>query len=181
LYLLPAQLFLENIPLIKLYFMETIELLFGHGDQLTWYQMSIRGIVIFFDTLIMLRITGQRTFGQKSTVDNVIIIILGAVLSRAVVGASPFVPVTITAFVIIVLHRLIATLCFHNKPFDKLINGSHYSLYANGTENSRNMKRTLISQDDVDEQVRIKMKSETKDNIKEIIFEKNGEVSMIQK
>ena len=87
--------------------MKWIHILFGHGSELDTLQMTVRGIVIFALTLVMIRLAGQRTFGKRSPVDNVVIIMLGAVLSRAVVGASPFIPTVVASFAIVLIHRLL--------------------------------------------------------------------------
>src|SRR5215831_11046179 len=75
--------------------MEWIRILFGEGKDLDCLQMSCRAVVAFFITLVLIRMAGIRTFGKKSAFDNVIIIMLGSILSRVVVGASPFIPTTL--------------------------------------------------------------------------------------
>jgi uncharacterized membrane protein YcaP (DUF421 family) len=68
--------------------MQLLVSIFGEGRDLSVLQMSFRAVVVFLLALLMLRITGQRTFGQKTAVDQVVMIILGAVLSRGVTGSS---------------------------------------------------------------------------------------------
>lgn len=75
----------------KLPAMDWIKVFFGEGKDLDALQMSCRSVVTFIIALVLLRLAGIRTFGKRSAFDNVIIIMLGSILSRVPVGASPFV------------------------------------------------------------------------------------------
>jgi uncharacterized membrane protein YcaP (DUF421 family) len=108
--------------------MEWINHLFGSGEHLNWVQMSSLAAVSFFFALVLLRIAGMRTFGGKSAFDNVILIILGAVLSRAIVGSSPFIPVMISCFAMVIIHRLLAWVSLYNDFIGWLIKGEHQCL-----------------------------------------------------
>ncbi|HEY5535494.1 MAG TPA: hypothetical protein VIL99_11265, partial [Ignavibacteria bacterium] len=74
--------------------------LIGEGNDPNPYQMAIRAFIVFIIALVFLRLSGRRTFGMFSPFDNVISVLLGAVLSRAVIGASPFFSTIIAALVI---------------------------------------------------------------------------------
>ena len=160
--------------------MEWIYDIFGHGKNLDTLQMSSRAILVFFIALILLRIAGVRTFGKKTAFDNVIIIMLGSVLSRAVVGASPFLPITVASLVFVIVHWLLARLSFKNKLIGKLVKGEKISLYENGKENLKNMAHAKISHDDLLEGVRVKTNASDLANVKEIFIERNGELSVIK-
>lgn len=161
--------------------METIIKLFGEGEKLSWYQMSMRGVVIFVATLIMLRIAGQRTFGKRSPVDNVIIIILGAVLGRGIVGASPFIPVLVSSFFIVILHRFLGWLSFKNDQIGQLVKGGKRVLFEKGKLLKDNMERSLISEKDIHEGIRLQTNADDLDSIHQVFVERNGEISVVKK
>ena len=83
--------------------MNWMDALFGHGRDLDALQMSCRAVVIFVIALLLLRIAGIRTIGKKSAFDQVIIIMLGAILSRPVVGASAFLPAVISSLTFVLV------------------------------------------------------------------------------
>jgi len=161
--------------------MEWTDIVFGHGTDLNSLQMSARAILIFFITLLLLRIAGIRTFGKKSAFDNVITILLGSILSRAVVGASPFIPTTIGCLAFVLVHWLLARLSFRSDRIGRLVKGEKASLYANGQENEPNMKRAHISQKDLLEGIRLKINERSFEEVEEIFIERNGEISVIKK
>jgi hypothetical protein len=70
--------------------MKWIVWLFGQGSELEIWQMMARAVAIFFIALLLIRASGRRFFGQHAPFDACVTVLLGAVLSRAVAGASPF-------------------------------------------------------------------------------------------
>ncbi|MDR6807277.1 uncharacterized membrane protein YcaP (DUF421 family) [Dyadobacter sp. BE34] len=161
--------------------MEILTQLFGEGENQTALQMSARAVVIFIITLILLRIAGRRSFGMKSPFDNIIVILLGAILSRAVVGASEFVPTIASATVIAVLHRLGAWLGALNLRFGALIKGRKIVLFEKGELKHDNMRRALISESDLYASLRNDMHLESFERIESAYMENNGQISFVRK
>jgi len=161
--------------------MEKVINIFRTSTQLDVLEMTIRGIVVFIIALLILRVGGKRTFGRQSPSDNVIMIMLGAVLSRAIIGASPFLPVIVASLGIVLVHRLLTWISFNNRSTGNVIKGKAITLFKDGKENKINMKRTLISHDDLMEGVRLQINSDSLENITEIFIERNGEISVVKK
>jgi uncharacterized membrane protein YcaP (DUF421 family) len=161
--------------------MDAILLLFGQGRTLDPLQMAARAIVVFLIALVLIRFSGRRSFGQRSSFDSVVVILLGATLSRAIVGASPFVATVVASFMIVGGHRLLAWACMRSRPLERLVGGVEREVFSNGTFNSREMDAALISRTDVQESVRQKTGSRSMDNVAAAILERNGEVSVIRK
>ena len=155
--------------------------LFGEGKDLNVLQMCCRAVVTFFITLILIRIAGIRTFGKKSAFDNVIIIMLGSVLSRVVVGASPFLATTAACLAFVLVHWLLAWISLYNDGIGRLVKGERSTLYENGSENKKNMRKARISQKDLLESLRLKINEETFERVERIIIERNGEISIVKK
>jgi uncharacterized membrane protein YcaP (DUF421 family) len=161
--------------------MDWIQLLFGEGKDLNALQMTSRAVVLFFIALALIRIAGIRTFGKKSAMDNVIIIMLGSILSRGVVGASPFFPTVTGCLAFVLVHRLLAWVSLYSDRIGAFVKGEKLSLYANGAFNKKNMRRARISDKDIEEGLRIAINGESLDGVEEIFIERNGEISVIKK
>lgn len=161
--------------------MELTETFFGHGKDLNMLQMCSRALVVFFIALIMVRIAGRRTFGKRTAFDNTLAIILGAVLSRAIVGASPFVPTVCCSLLLVLLHRLLAYACIKSSFIDHYLKGSSMPLYQNDTVNTQNLTKSLFTEKDLMGDVRLKGNATKLDEIHEIYMETSGEVSVIRK
>jgi uncharacterized membrane protein YcaP (DUF421 family) len=154
---------------------------FGQGKDLTASQMSCRGIVVFVIALILIRISGRRSFGIRTPLDNIILILLGAILSRAVVGASAFVPVIVACFAIVLLHRFVGWLITKSRFFARLIESDKIMLFENGRFLPHNLMRVQLTEEDVMQGVRKSALTEDLHEIKQIYIERNGEISAIRK
>lgn len=161
--------------------MDIIIKIFGEGKDLDTLQMTCRGIVVFFIALILIRISGRRSFGVRSPLDNIVLILLGAVLSRAVVGASAFVPVVSVCLVIVILHRIFGWLISHYEWFARLTEGNKMLLFENGKFIDDNVRRALVCKEDIMQGIRETALTEDLDQIEKIYMERNGQISAIKK
>jgi uncharacterized membrane protein YcaP (DUF421 family) len=89
--------------------------LYADSHTITDVQLMMRAVVIFFATLVLLRLSGKHTFGGSAAFDIVVKTILEAVLSRAVVAASPFVGTLLAGLVLVGLHRSLARAAFRSE------------------------------------------------------------------
>ncbi|PWT73091.1 MAG: hypothetical protein C5B59_14220 [Bacteroidetes bacterium] len=160
--------------------MDWVDTFFGHGKDLNSLQMSCRAIVIFFITLILLRIAGIRTFGKKSAFDNVIIIMLGSILSRAVVGASPFLPTCVSSLAFVLIHWALGKLSYYFDFVGKIVKGEKISLFRNGNLNNKAMRRASISLKDLEEGLRLSLNDSDWAKVKEMFLERGGEISVVK-
>ncbi len=161
--------------------METLIKIFGQGHDLTILQMVARGIVIFIIALIIIRLSGRRSFGMHMPLDNVITILLGAILSRAVVGASPFIATVVTCFIIAIAHRICSTFAFYNNTFGHLTKGEEMILYVDGELRENNLKRCMISKKDLVEGIRLNANINSLEEAECVYMERNGQISVIKK
>ncbi|MGZ3900960.1 MAG: DUF421 domain-containing protein [Bacteroidia bacterium] len=161
--------------------MNRIVEIFGEGKDLTAFQMSMRAILVFLLGIVLVRIAGRRAFGMREPFDNVLSILLGAVLSRGVVGASPFLPTIAACLAIVIMHLIFGKLSYYSSIFGKIIKGEIKVLYENGRMNRKNMCRCMISEKDLLESVRRNAAVESLDEVKVVYLERNGEMSVIKK
>ena len=157
-----------------------IEHLFGSGDELGVLQMSARAFLMFFIALILVRISGRRSFGAGSPFDNIVVIMLGAILSRGVVGASPLVSTIGAGIVICVVHRLLAILAARSHTAGRYLKGGHGLLYKNGELNKKAMQRFNLSVGDVEQGVRLAGNVGSLEEVREVWMERSGQISVIK-
>jgi uncharacterized membrane protein YcaP (DUF421 family) len=163
---------------------EVLDFLFGlHVDShsITAVQMLTRAILIFFATLALLRLSGKHTFGGSAAFDMVVKIMLGAVLSRAVVAASPFWGTLLAGFALVVLHRLLAWASFRSAWVGKLVKGEASQLLAHGQPLPDQLSKVSISEKDLLEGLRENSNLSSLDQAEAMYLERNGSLSVIKK
>jgi uncharacterized membrane protein YcaP (DUF421 family) len=157
----------------------SFEDLFGSGRDLDALQMGMRAFVLFFVMLALLRLSGMRAFGRKSSFDAVVAITLGAVLSRVIVGASPAVPTIVAATVLAGMHRIVAVVAATVPTIERLVKGASHWIYRGGIFNLHRMHVAGISKADVEEAVRKRGHADTLRDVREVRLEANGELTVV--
>src|SRR6187549_3861604 len=93
------------------------------ATELTFTQISLRGIIVFVAALAIVRCGDRRFLSQKTAFDAVLGFILASMLARAVNGTAAFFPTLGGGFVLVVLHRLLALCSRRSHGFGVLIKG----------------------------------------------------------
>lgn len=156
---------------------DLFDTLFGSGDELDALQMSLRAAAVFLLALTMIRVSGRRSFGQHRPFDACATVLLGAVLSRAVVGASPFGPTMAAGAVIVLLHRLIAMASLRWPRVEQLVSGDKIELVRDGLRDPHEMRQGLITPRDLDEAIRKKLGDEQR-HVYRAVLERDGEITI---
>lgn len=158
-----------------------LDALIGSGTDLSVSQMTVRGVIVFILALAMLRIAGRRSFGVGTPFDHVVTILLGAILSKAVAGSSPFVPTLVTSGCLVVLHRGLAWLVFRFPRISRVVEGQKILLFTKGKFLTENHKKALVQKENIYQGVRKAMQTENMDMIDKVYMERNGEICAVKK
>ena len=164
-------------------FYDFISPLLGLGVEaknLTFLQISLRGIVVFLVTLLMVRLSSRPSLAEKTAFDAVLLVILASVLSRAINGSATFFASIGASFVLVFVHRFFAWIACRSHAFGKLIKGCPVVIVENGRIDWRMMRRHQISQHDLEEDLRLDAEIEDLSKVRIARVERSGDISFIK-
>jgi uncharacterized membrane protein YcaP (DUF421 family) len=148
--------------------------------QLTFLQISIRGVIVFAATLVMVRISSKRSLAEKTAFDATLLVIIASVLARAINGSAAFWPTLGAGFVLVVIHWLLGIAAFYSHRFGILIKGKAVVLVENGKLQRKNMRLNHISEHDLEEDMRLDAATEDLSKIRVARIERSGDISFIK-
>lgn len=158
--------------------------LLGLGQQpatLTFLQISLRGVIVFAATVVIVRCGDRRFLSQKTAFDAVLGFILASMLARAVNGTSAFFPTLGGGFVLVMLHRALAYWSRRSHGFGYLIKGQSDILIRDGRLNEALAIRDRLSEHDILEDLRLHGNVREIADVELAVFERNGQISVVPK
>jgi len=165
-------------------FWSSFETLLGLGVEprnLTFVQISLRGIIVFLATLAMVRLGHKRSLSHKTPFDAILLVILASVLSRAINGSSAFFATLGGCVVLVLLHRFLAYLAFYSHAFGILVKGRADVIVSNGQYDFEAMRRNHISPHDLEEDLRLDAHLDDLSQVRAARIERSGDISFIKK
>lgn len=150
-------------------------------EDLTFVQISLRGVIVFIATLIMVRLGHKRSLSRKTAFDAVLLVILASVLSRAINGSAAFFATLGGGLVLVLLHRLLALIAYHSHWFGNLIKGQPDLIVEDGNLVLPSMRRNHISRHDLEEDLRLGARLEDASKVRMARVERSGDISFIEK
>jgi uncharacterized membrane protein YcaP (DUF421 family) len=152
----------------------------GKASELTLLHISLRAFFIFVVGLALVRIGDRRSLSEKTAFDAIFIVLIGSMLSRAINGTAPFFTTIAAGIVLMVIHRACAFGACKSHAFGKLLKGKPVTLIRNGKIDHAEMRRSLVSEHDLEEDLRLEAKTEDVSTIAFARLERSGDISFIK-
>lgn len=146
--------------------------------DLSALNMGLRALLIYIIGIILVRVTTERLAGKPTTFDIMIALILGSVISRAINGDAPIMTTLVAAFVLVAVHYIFSVITFYSSKAGIILKGKPTILIEDGKIIWYNLRKSLISENDLLSSLRLKGKSSPKE-VKLAVLERNGEISVI--
>lgn len=149
--------------------------------ELTFLQISLRGLVVFVLTLVIIRLGHKRSLARKTAFDAVLLVILASVLARAINGSASFFATLGGSLVIVLFHRLLGLASCRWHRLGTLMKGVPEILVLDGERKTKVMRRNHISDHDLDEDMRLEAKTDDLSKVRIARIERSGDISFIKK
>jgi uncharacterized membrane protein YcaP (DUF421 family) len=144
-----------------------------------WWELVVRGVVVYGFLLIMLRISGKRQVGQMAPFDLVLLLVLSnAVQNSMNAGDNSLIGGLISAATLIGLNYLVSLLTYQNKTIEAVIEGRPQILIHNGRLFEDEMQKAKLTHHELNAALR-KSGCDSVDDVHTAILENSGTISVV--
>lgn len=139
-----------------------------------------RAAAIYLALLIVFRIAGRRALSDITTLDFLLLLVIGQATGQALLGDDHSVTNAVLVIISLILFDLGFSLLKRRSSWALLhLEGEPMIVVEQGRLLRRRMDRARISESDILEAARISQGLERLDQIKFAILERNGQISII--
>lgn len=144
-----------------------------------WWELVIRGVVIYAFLLFMLRMTGKRQVGQLAPMDLILLLILSNAVQNAMnAGDNSLLGGIIIATTLIMINWLVSYTGYRIPSFEKIVDGQPLELIRDGKIVASVLSDEHITRAELDAALRIAGAFELS-TVKRASLETNGHVSVL--
>lgn len=142
-------------------------------------ELLLRGTIMFFALLLLMRFVGQREAGGLGMTDLLVIVLVGGALGDGMTGggvqmADGLIPVAVVMF----WSATMDALTYRWPALSSLLKGRAKPLIKDGRLDRRVMRRELISMDELNSQLR-EHELEDISQVHRAHLEPNGDISIV--
>lgn len=148
--------------------------------ELTGYWLIVFSTaVVYIFIIVALRLFGKTEIAQLSVVDLVFILLISNAVQNAMVGPDATLAGGLIAATTLFVMDFLFKTCLYRIPwFNKLLQGSPSVLVRQGQINQRNMKRAMLTEDELNEALREHGVERVRD-VDLAILEVDGNISVL--
>jgi len=160
---------------------ELIKVITEQGEKLNYWQMVIRGLLIFITTIIIVRLGKRKFLGKNSAVDIILAVIIGSVASRAINGSGYLFSTLLTIVFLIACHWFLSYITLKSEKFASFLEGFGYQLIKDNKIDEEALRIQHFRKEELLEAARLRGNLSDISKIKEAYLESNGSISIIKK
>lgn len=139
-----------------------------------WWELVVRGLVVYAFLILLLRLTGKRQIGQLLPFDLVLLLVLSnAVQNSMSAGDNSLIGGLILAATLVAANSFVGLITFKSKKLEAMIEGRPQVIIHEGKLFDDVMNEAKLTPDELDSSLRQAGYFEIKD-IKLAILENNG-------
>ncbi|WP_266205125.1 DUF421 domain-containing protein [Pontibacter kalidii] len=143
-------------------------------------ELIIRGSVLYLGILLLMRLLPRRTGGELATMDLLFVVLIAEAATHSLGGYSSIADGFIVIATLMAWNYTINLLSYHIPFIEKLVSAPALQIIKDGKLLRRNMRRELLTEEELVDHLRIKGIEDVKD-IKSAYIEGDGEISFISK
>jgi uncharacterized membrane protein YcaP (DUF421 family) len=162
--------------------MTVLHQIFGGEDHLGFAQECARALLIFFYGLLLLRLSGRRTFVHWSALDLVISIIVGSALARTMTGSAPLLGTMAAAAILTALHVIVGHATARSPFLARIVEGHAVKLAQDGRIDHELCRKHMISDSELAGALRQQGVDGDSglENVKLMMLETSGKISVVK-
>lgn len=142
----------------------------------------LRAVLVYLILMAVLRIAGKRTLSEVSTFDFVLLLVISETTQQALVGDDFSITNAAILIVALVGMEILVSMLETRLPSSKKVTeGLPVVLVENGTVFMDRMRRARVGVDDVLQQARVSHGLQNLDEIKYVVLEHSGGLSIVPK
>lgn len=143
--------------------------------------IALRALFFYIILMSLMRFMGKRQIGEMQLTEFVTTILLSELAVYPVTDTNiPLLHGLMPLLLISSIEVLIAIICQKSKRFRVFLNGNPITLYEKNAYIRENLKKTRLTQEDVEAQVRINGYKDTSE-VSKVILERTGKMSILPK
>jgi uncharacterized membrane protein YcaP (DUF421 family) len=146
------------------------------GDSIA--AAAARALIGFVVAWALLKIGKKRFLKRGSAFDALSAVMVGAVLARGIAEGRAFLPTLAAAAVIVAAHWTFAAAAYHLPMLSRVLEGHSRTLMSGGVLDRRQMARALISEADLQEELRRRTGYDDLGRVEAAWQERSGKISL---
>lgn len=144
-----------------------------------WWELIVRGVIVYAFLLLLLRITGKRQVGQLAPFDLVLLLVLSnAVQNSMNAGDNSLIGGLISAATLIGLNYLVGLATYKNKKLEAIIEGQPQVIIHNGKLFEKVMAKAQLTHHELNAALR-RAGCTSVEEVHTAILENNGGISVV--